>query len=588
MLIILSVSFVVYFNALFNGFVSDDIEGLVNNQFLRNTQFLAKIFTSDLGSFEGVNLSYYRPLASAITVCTIYIAGLKPFIFHLLNVLYHIGNSVLVFIITSLLFAENHSSTAVPLKTLPAPFSSVPFIAALLFATHPIHTEAVAWISGGSCELSFTFFYLLSLWLYMRYKEGFRVCYVFSLASFFASTLCKEPALTLPLILIGYDYAFKKKEDFFTSVMRYIPYFIIAGIYLALRHNALKSPPTIESDETYHALNFYQYAVNVFPLFAQYLKDLIFPFHLNFWHTFRPIESLLTARGMLSAAVAIVYLLAVFWAWRRNKMIFFCLLFIMVPLLPAFYIKAIMGKPYAERYLYLPSFGFVMLLAMTFDFLNKKKPRYTIVIVMLAIFVAGLYSIQTITRNPVWKDNLSLFRDTVRKAPQNGRPHRLLGDVLLSMGSVDEAIEEYQKAFPGDLIAHQHLADAYMESGRVEQTKRQYQEIIKLKPEYLLNFLNPVRYSILSAQSNEGVDRKIKRLILITESIEQAIKLQPNNALYRDFLGIAYGQIGLYDKAIEQSKIAVQLAPSNPIFHKDLDIAIALKNYAGKTASTLR
>ncbi len=544
MAIIIIVSIAVYFNALFNGFVSDDIGQVVKNPWITDFKFLTKIFTSEQGISLGANVNYYRPLGNVINMCSFHLFGLKPWGFHLVNVLFHAGNSMLVFMIALPLLRENYLSMSGPISTLSDTLSSRPFIAALLFATLPIHTEAVTWVSG-LFDVSFTFFYLLALWLYIRYKEGFRIGYPLSLVSFFAATLCKEPALTLPLILIGYDYAFRTKEDsILAAVKRYVPYFIIAGIYFMLRHNALKAPITTEYDETYHALSLYQYVINVFPLFTAYLRDLIFPFHLNFWHTFNLIESLFNLRVMLSMAVTVAYILVVFLAWRRNKVIFFCLLFIIVPLLPTFYIKAIAGKPYAERYLYLPSFGFVVLLAMSLDFLKKKMPRYNIVITLITLSVVGLYCTQTITRNSVWKDELTLYTDTVNKNPEPGRPHRLLGEVLMSMGRVYDAIDEYQKALPSDVIAHQELGSAYINLGRPEQGKKQYQQIIA--------------------------------------TLEAMVRMQPNNALYRNNLGNAYCKTGAYNKGIEQLQVAVRLAPSEPLYRQNLDNAIALRNSAGK------
>ncbi|MBF0557234.1 MAG: tetratricopeptide repeat protein [Nitrospirae bacterium] len=584
LLIIAGVSFVVYFNALFNGFVADDIDLVVNNPWIRDIKYLTKIFTADVFGFGApgfqIKTNYYRPLVHVIHMCSFCLLGLKPFLFHLVNILFHAGNSVLVFVITSRLLGEAHPRTSSPPSTLPVALSSPPFIAALLFATHPIHTEAVTFVSG-LFDVSFAFFYLFSLWLYMRYKMGFRAGYVLSLASFFASTLCKEPALTLPLILIVYDYAFRKKEDSLLAlVKRYIPYFIIAGIYMALRINALKSfTPDAPADITemyYKGLSAWQYVINVLPLFVQYINDLFFPFNLNFWHTFRPIETLLNAKGMLSIAVTVAYLLAVLFAWRRNRTMFFSLLFIIGPLLPAFYIKALSGMPYGERYLYLPSFGFVVLLAIFFEVLNKKMTRYSIAAMLIVVSVIGLYSFRTITRNFVWRDDFTLLTDTIKKSPDAEVPRIRLAQVLINMNRNGEAIAQYRKALelnPNDFLVHQYIADRYMIAGMPEQAQKEYREVMNLNPNFFLNYNN------LLNQSKEAIDLQKKQLI--KETIEQEVRLQPENAIYREVLGLAYGQTGSYDKAIEQFKIALQLAPSNPVFRKNLDIALGRLHVPG-------
>ncbi|MGD0282197.1 MAG: tetratricopeptide repeat protein [Dissulfurispiraceae bacterium] len=614
MFIIFSVSLLIYFNALFNGFVSDDMDPILNSHWLRDTNFLsvlAKIFTNDVLWFrEGAaqfTTNYYRPLPPIVGLCTFFIFGLKPWAFHFVNMLFHAGNSVLVFMIASLLPRETYPPTSTPPSNLPSAISSPPFIAALLFATHPIHTEPVTWISGGASELSFTFYYLLSLWFYIRWKEGLRIGYFLSLASFFASTLCKETALTFPLTLFLYDYAFRKKEDTFpVLVKRYIPYFIVAGIYLAVRMNAVNSFTILDvyTEMYYKGLSFWQYVINVFPLFVEYLKDLFFPFNLNYFHTFRPIETLFKVKGMLSMAITLAYLFIIFLAWKRNKVMFFSLVFIILPLLPAFYIKALTGTPYAERYLYLPSFGFVLLIAASFDVLNKKMARYSIVTILIVLTVVGLYSVRTITRTPVWKDNFTLLTDTVKKSPESELIHRRLGRVFRGMNRYGEAIEQYRKAVElnhNDLMARRYLAEAYTKSGMAEQAEEQVQIANKLDPLFLLNegvalaikglvkeaienfekvlTINPNHDS---AHYNLGITfAKSGQIEKAIKHLEASVRLKPKNALYRNTLGLVYQDEGSFDKAIEQFKSAVELSPSEEAYRRNLNTAMSRPQVEG-------
>ncbi len=615
MLIIMAVSFAVYFNALFNGFVCDDISPLIKYPWIRDFKYLPKIFTADMLGFGDplfqIKTNFYRPLSGVIYMCSSYVFGLKPWGFHLVNVLFHAGNSVLVFIIASLLLKETRPvpPTSAPPSTLASALSSPPFVAALLFAVHPIHTESVTFVSGLG-EVSFTFFALLSLWLYMRSKEGFRLGYCLSLVSFFASTLCKETALTLPFILIGYDYAFRKKEDRLAAlVRRYIPYFIIIGIYMALRMNVLKSftpdaPPDMATEMFYKGLSSWQYVINIFPLFMEYLKDLFFPFDLNFYHTFRPVETLFKVKGMLSLGITVAYLLIVFLAWKKNKAIFFGLLLIIAPLLPAFYIKALSGNAYSERYLYLPSFGFVLLLAVSFDVLNNKIARYRSATVVIALTLVGLYSAQTIVRNPVWKDDLTLLTYTVKKSPEAELPHRILGQLLMGADRYGEAIEQYRKALelnPDDFVAHRYLAAAYAKSGMAEQAEEHVQIADKLDPSLMVNegtdlakkgfvkeaieqyekalAINP---NHASAHYNLGITyAKSGQMEKAGKHLEASVRLKPNNALYRNTLGLVYQNEGSFDKAVEQFKAAVELAPSEEDYRRNLDNARSRPHVAG-------
>ena len=184
---------------------------------------------------------------------------------------------------------------------MPSPFLlSPPFIAALLFATHPIHTEAVAWVAAIP-DISYTLFYLLSFYFYMRSKEGLKSGYLISVAMFLLACFSKEPALTLPLILVGYDYLFDDpKKSICGRWKGYLPYFFVAVIYFAFRLYALGG---IAPERLHENLSALQYIINIFPLFSKYLEKLILPINLNAFYVFHPIASLFETAGMLSVAV---------------------------------------------------------------------------------------------------------------------------------------------------------------------------------------------------------------------------------------------------------------------------------------------
>ena len=150
-IIILIASFAVYFNALFNDFVYDDKVQVLENHWIKDIKFIPEIFSKSVWSFQkgAVISNYYRPLMHLIYMLNYYIFGLNPWGFHLVNILFHAGVSVLVFIIGLRLLRESQHQAS-------ASYMIPSFIAALLFATHPIHTEAVTWVAGLP-DLSFTF-----------------------------------------------------------------------------------------------------------------------------------------------------------------------------------------------------------------------------------------------------------------------------------------------------------------------------------------------------------------------------------------------------------------------------------------------
>ncbi|MBI4843421.1 MAG: tetratricopeptide repeat protein [Nitrospirae bacterium] len=525
---VIFVSFAVYFNALFNGFVYDDIGQVVENRWLKDIKNIPTIFTASAWSFlpENEEANYYRPLTHIIYLITYHIFGLQAWGFHLINIIFHSGVSVLVFVILLTLQREIHACDSVP-------FFLPSFISALLFATHPIHTEAVSWVAGLP-DISYSFFFLLSLYLYLRSEGLINRHYLLSVISYFLAALCKEPALTLLGVIIIHDHIFEKTDRRpATYLQRYIPYLIVAIIYLILRFNALGGFAPLKPEIR---LSTYGYIINAFPLFSQYVKALILPINLNVFHVFHPIFSIFEMRGIISAGVTAVFVTLCCLSLWKNRMIFFSLLIMVLPLLPVMYIPAVGENVFAERYLYLPSFGFVMLIAvfLSSENINKRVAglRWALLIPIILIFI---YSMSTISRNAVWKNNFILFTDTALKSPEAGLPHSYLGTEFMEKGQVDEAIEKYKVALkfdPDSIEVHNNLGNAYDYKGVTDKAIEQYEIALKLNP--------------LVAATNYN-------------------------------LGIAYGKKGLLDKAVEHFSVALDIDPDNADAHYNLGYAYELK-----------
>lgn len=234
-------SFGVYFNTLFNGFVMDDHFLVLENRWIRDVRYIPEMFTRGVWEFRGEVSSYYRPLIHVMYLATYHIFGLRPWGFHLENILLHGSISVLVYLILLKTLKESgHPSSLVPA-----------FVASMLFATHPIHTEAVAWVAG-IIDLSFTFFSLLAFLFHIRSREGMRGSQLLAAVSYFTATLCKETALILPVILFAYDIAVRKpKEGFARYLKSYVPYALGAGAYFAEDPCVNRSYPLEDAKRSY-------------------------------------------------------------------------------------------------------------------------------------------------------------------------------------------------------------------------------------------------------------------------------------------------------------------------------------------------
>jgi tetratricopeptide (TPR) repeat protein len=551
--VLLLASFSVYANALTNGFVYDDNWQVLKNEWMKEVKFIPEIFSKSVWAFETEHSSsnYYRPFMHLIYMINYHIFGLSPWGFHLVNILFHGGVTALVFLIT-VDFLHKSSPSVSNASLLPA------LIAALLFATHPIHTEAVTWVAGIP-DLSFTFFSLLSFYFYTRSQTTGN--YLSSIMSFSIAVFCKEPALTLPIFLVAYDYLYRKEENRSTvRLSRYIPFISVAIIYLILRAYALGG---FAPKQRHAELSNFQYIINVFPLFIQYIKKIFVPLDLNAFYVFHPIASLYEMRGWLSLIITALFVFFSYVAWKKQRAVLFGLIFFAIPLLPVLYIPGLGENTFAERYLYLPSVGLSILVAFFIKWARTEMPKVGYGVALMSFLLIGIYSAGTINRNVVWKDNATLYIDTIKKSPGASIIRNNYGNILERKGRIDEAIEQYQAALtanPNYDVAHSNLGLAFFNKGLIDEAIEQYRIALKLNPAYSNAYNNlGVAYG-----ASGSIDKAIEQLHI-------SIKLNAANADAYSNLGRAYREKGLLDKSIEYFETAVKLDPANSTFRSELD-----------------
>ena len=200
-----------HWSLLDKGFVSDDLSQVLNNPYLRSPRSLGQIFSSHVWSFRGPEekSNYYRPMMHLLYMACYGLFGLESAGFHAANLLFHAGCSLLVFYLG---------------RALGAAWCAGPsaLLAALLFAVHPVHTEAIAWIAAVT-ELSYAFFFLLSVYLYVRGRPAW------SAAVAMLALLSKETALMLLPLLVVYEHWFRKPGGRRAYLYHLVPLVIYSG-----------------------------------------------------------------------------------------------------------------------------------------------------------------------------------------------------------------------------------------------------------------------------------------------------------------------------------------------------------------------
>jgi Tfp pilus assembly protein PilF len=354
------------------------------------------------------------------------ISGDRPFAYHLVNWLLHAGVTVLLFLVLKAILGSQPRG------------DWVAFAAALLFAVHPIHTEAVASIVGRSELLAAGF--LLAAWLFHLRGRAILGVLCFALA-----LLSKESAIAfLPLALAG-DYARGKLEPW----TRYAPIAIATLLYifllwkahgdrLGLEHIALLDNPLAHLPPLWRILN----ALRVG---WKYVALQTFPVTLSCDYSFDAIPLYANLRNTLPAAVATLVALAAWgWAiWKRQSGLMLAGAIYLAGFATTANIFVSTGTIMGERLAYLPSAGFCLLIALG---CRRVEVNYRAAATAILLLLTAAFGVRTLARNRDWKDDLTLYQADVRAVPGSAKIHSNLGHEYLNRRQFDLARTELQAA----------------------------------------------------------------------------------------------------------------------------------------------
>lgn len=466
-LCIIFISIGIYVNTLGNGFILDDYGTIVDNAFIKDLRNLPKLF--DPNYFQLSDEMTYRPFVTVTYFIDYQLYDLKPWGYHLTNIILHTANGILLYII-AILFLEFNSFKAL--------------LCALLFVTHPVLTEAVNCASFREDLLVF-FFYMgaFNLYLIARsniYSQYKHTLYFISCILYFLGLLSKEMALTFPIAIYCYEWVYSIKNKggcsylFNTYNIGYIAV-TLGYIYLRFYHFVNHDPLIVVYTP---AWEFSEKLLTVPWLLISYTKIAFFAVSLSTDHVITPVN--LTSSTLFIVPSFAITFLAILVFLTKNRDILFGAVFFLITLIPVANIVPL-TMPFAERYLYLPMAGFAIICA---SLLFSFKIRYKIFNLMLSLLL-GILCLSVINRNTVWSDDLLFWSDAVIKMPKSARAHHNLGVTYFSRGRLIEAIQEARTAIwlnPFDPRYHTTLGIAYAEAGNIEEAIEEFQTTMRISP----------------------------------------------------------------------------------------------------------
>ena len=530
--LLLVVAILVYANTLANGFTYDDQAYILHNPVVRHPSLTGFSHPMEVNNV-------FRPIYLASFALNWGLGQAEPFGYHLFNVLLQAAVVVLLYLLLKVLLESS------------AQAGTIAFVTALLFAVHPIHTEAVASIVGRSELLAVGF--LLAAWLLHLHDRE-----VPSLLCFLLALLSKESAVVfVPLVVLG-DYA----RDKLKPVLRYAWVASLAAFYLAafwkIEGGRWGEKRVIFLDNPLASLPAAWRVLNALRIAWKYVGLHVYPATLSCDYSYNAISLYANWRHTLPAAAGAVFVLAL-WIWavwtRRSAWLLAGSLYLV-----AFSVTANIlvptGTIMGERLAYLPSAGFCLLVALLWVRLEERKRTFAWAVLSLLLVALAT---RTLVRNRDWRNNFTLFSTEVKAVPGNARAHSNLAAEYAKLGELDVARVEYQAAlrilpeYP-DAIENYALLKSRM--GDDQDALRLFQRALYVTPSDRLDY--PWMVVNLAVQLMK-LGQNDEALNILSQIIQQKPDLSPawsNRA-------VIYRQRGEFPSARSDAETALRLDPTN-------------------------
>ena len=627
------VGFLLYMNTIKHEYVLDDVGAITGNEYvMEGLSGIPKILSVDMWHFDNVNLGYYRPLSMITFAIENEFFPNNPHVSHLGNVLLYAGTGFFLCMLLMNLF-----------RNFNPVFS---FIVTLLFMAHPVHTEVVANIKSRDEILAFLNL-ILGIFLLLRAHQQQIVNYKLVFAScvfFYLALLSKESAMTGLLIaplVIFFSYNVTIKQ----ALIKTIPFALMILLFQMHKYNVLG---TVTGDIPKDIVN-YPYTEagtklpSTFLIFLQCIRLIIFPQPITYDYSYNVIPAAGFGSPLVLLGFVIAFALGYFsfkGLFKRSVLAFGILIFC-VTLAPAMAFVFLRGGIMAERFMYAPLLGFCIAIVWLTPLLSPQRGEARMVQsfwmkkfsplpslreglgmgVVLILF--SLYSFKTITRNPVWHDNMTLFSTDVNSSPESCQVRRHYGSELINKGiaekdpqkkiewfnqgvgqlkealrinprfgdaffklgvayqtvkiNTDSSIYYYTRAIqeaPGYAISYNNLGILYEGQGKQELASYYYNKAMEVNP-----FFPDGKRNSETHKKKYGLDIRIFPTSTNLDSLERATPEDRRDYTFYYKLGTDYASKGDYANAAKSLEKAIA---QNPTY---VDALVNLANCYGMMKS---
>ena len=545
LLIIVLISIIIYSNSFDCSFHFDDSIDIVNNPTIREITNVKAWW----------NYSVTRPVSMFTFALNYHFHEDSVFGYHLVNLIIHIINACLVWwlIILTLSSPAFKNDSIVKHKLILA------FFGAVIFASHPVQTQAVTYIVQRMTSLA-TMFYLLSLTLYIKARirpNKKSIMFITSACSAVLAMLTKQIAFTLPFIIILYEFIFFKPENkkinfkdkrvIITLVILLLLIIIIPAM-MSFNFSLIFREITSQQGNIF-TLTGTNYLLTQFRVITTYIRLLFLPINQNLDYDYPISTTLFSVNTFLSFLFLLIIIAIAFLLFKKYKIIAFGIFWFFITLSVESSIIPIPNVIFEHR-IYLPSVGFIFFLISAIYYLLWHV-NYKIVI-SIFILITSINSILTYKRNEIWKNEYTLWTDVISKSPNKARPWNNRGFFLGTKGKYDQALDDFNKAIsinPRYIKALTNRGALYMAQQKYSKAFVDMNKAIEIAP-----------YNLAVTYLNRGmlymIQKNFEKSIM---DLQIAIELDPLYAKAYYSLGNTYSFQKLNEKAIMNYSKAINI-----------------------------
>jgi len=506
--------------------------------------------------------SNWHPVTWLSHMLDVELFGMNPGAHHWTSVVFHMANTLLLFMVLRLMTGNIWRSGFV----------------ATLFAIHPLHVQSVAWIAERKDLLS-TFFGLLAIWRYIRYVQLPTIGRFMAVLLFFILSLMAKPMMvTLPFVLLLLDYWPLKRFRFglkpeinhdsqrsdlkASLILEKIPLLVVSALSCIITVYAQQTGGAVGSSVAYP---FYVRMANALISYVSYIGQMIWPANLAVFYPhpglmpgWRIIGAAILLTGISCLAIKFVKLkpwLMVGWLWFLGTLV------------PVIGLVQVGTQAMADRYTYVPLIGLFIMIAWWVPDLLQRFPYQKVGLAVIAGLVTITLTIVSWGQVKPWQSSVTLFERALAVTKNNYVAHNNLGHYRLQEGRLSDAINHFTKAVeinPKFELAYLNLGVALSGQGKIDEAIRSYTRALQVKPDFVVAYNN-----LGNALYRQGKYQKA-----ITNYL-QAMQIDPEYEEAYNGMGAALIRLGEIEKAVVFFKKALQINPDYTNAQNNLNNTLA-------------